>query len=529
MKKIFSKVQLLLIAGLVIVLAGAGTIRHLFGDTLTLAGYKITGIKNGASENNPNYLITQSGVNSAIGAAVEGSLSLATVGGVSGSVSSGQKTTNTTLLNNLIANAGVGEKVVIPYGDWRFNGNIRIPHNWKRPHLEIFGNVYFDRGFGFVLSGYDGIFDSYGLIHGGNTGATDSASYNLYAGDGVYLKNCFNWTVRLTEVTNCRNGVRVGAVNPGDSLPPGSQYNKIYFQRISYNYRQIWNTTSGTANNYSNSNYYFGGQIGRGLVGELGGTFGVAIYKDSTSGQTDNSPFNYCMFIGIGFEGIEKAIYCENADYNHWLGGRWEGTGAIEEPIYFKTLGSFNCMNNIVDMQGIYERYIMPNGMGIGTEFPQGMITESGGKSGDFNLPLGVGQIGVHGDYHISIWNESENDLIALGGFDGNFGERYFAMTRRSGVSGKVPFELNDTTVTVSSMSVPSTVSHVFYDYSAGVGNVNLPAAGSYRRRIVVVKNINATQNITVKHSAVTIATLLPSEDATFYSRGGVEWEIISQ
>lgn len=523
----FSKSKILFIAVAAILLVGAGTIKDLIGDTLTIAGYTVTGIRNGSSENSPTHLITQQGVNAAIGAAVDGSLSLATVGGVSGNVNSAQKTLNTSLMNNLISSAGVGEKVTIPYGDWRFNGNIRIPHNWKRPNIEIFGNVYFDRGFGFIISGYDGTFTSYGLIHGGNSGATDSASYNLYAGDGLYLKNCFNWTVKVTEVTNFRNGIRVGAANPGDSLPPGSQYNKIYFQRISYNYRQIWNTTSGTANNYSNSNYYFGGQIGRGLIGALGGTFGVVIAKDSLSAQSDNNPFNYCMFMGIGYEGIEKAIYCQNADYNYFGGGRWEGTGAIVEPIYLKTTGSFNCMNNIIDMQGIYERYIMPDGMGLGTEFPQGMITNSGGKSGDFNLPIGVKQMGVIGDYHISIWNESVNDLIALGGFDGNFGERYFAMMKRNGINYRVPFELNDTTVTTATISVPSNYSHIFYDYSAGVGNVNLPNVGSFRRRQVVVKNINATQNVTVKHSSSTLITLSPEQSVTFYARGGVEWEII--
>lgn len=241
-------------------------------------------------------------------------------------------TDNTAALNAAINGAAKGETVLIPKGSYYVKSTIALPlTTTKKVNLQIYGDIYFAKGSGFVVEGLNQDFRSYGLLAGGNTGATTQSAYEAYSGDGVYIKNCMNCYIEVNEVKDFRNGIhQSGDKNGGD--PVGSQFNRIYFNSIHNNHTQIRISTKGTTNqkgNWNNESFWYGGQIGRGIPGSTygkGGWYGLVFHKESGSNAGD--PMNGHMFHDVGFEGVEKAIVMNNAWHNSFIGGAIEPEGA---------------------------------------------------------------------------------------------------------------------------------------------------------------------------------------------------------
>ncbi len=232
-------------------------------------------------------------------------------------------TDNTAAINAAIAAAKKFETVMIPEGQWRINGNITLPLTTaKKIKFEVYGDVYFNKGSGFIIEGPYQDFRSYGVISGMNSGATTESAYAAYSGTGIYLKNAVNCHIEVNEMRNFKYGIHM--VGDGSGSRAGSQYNNIYFNAIHHNYAQIRISVSGSKNSsWNNASYWHGGQLGRGARGTFGegGWYGIIFEKEAGS---NGALLSGHMFYNIGFEGTEKGVLMSNAEYTTFTNIRVE-------------------------------------------------------------------------------------------------------------------------------------------------------------------------------------------------------------
>ncbi|MBO9571009.1 MAG: hypothetical protein J7497_02185 [Chitinophagaceae bacterium] len=222
-------------------------------------------------------------------------------------------TDNAPAINAAMAAAKKFETVMIPDGQFRIFSNISLPlTTTKRIKFEIYGDVYFSKGYGFIIEGAYQDFRSYGLICGMNSGATTESAYSAYVGTGIYLKNAVNCRVEVNEIKDFKYGIHLGA----EGANVGCQYNNIYFNSIHHNFVQIRIATIGSVSpvNWNNASHWFGGQLGRGPIGTYGGggTYGISFVKDAGSNAGAMSGH---MFYNIGFEGLDKGLLMANTEY----------------------------------------------------------------------------------------------------------------------------------------------------------------------------------------------------------------------
>lgn len=249
--------------------------------------------------------------------------------GMKGDYNGTTGTENSAAFKTAILAAKKDEVLLVPAGQYFVNSSIAMPLT-KKVNFVIYGDIYFGKGFGFIIEGLNQEFKSYGTIIGGNSGATTESAYAAYAGTGIYLKNAYNCLVEVNEIKNFRNGIHQSGDKSGGA-PNGSQYNKIHFNSIHHNHTQIRLTTKGTttsAGNWNNESFWYGGQLGRGIPGVTyggGGWYGIVFNKESTSNAQD--PMNGHMFHDIGFEGLEVAVVANNAEHNSFIGGGIEQKG----------------------------------------------------------------------------------------------------------------------------------------------------------------------------------------------------------
>jgi hypothetical protein len=275
--------------------------------------------------------------------------------GMKGDWNGSAGTDNTAAFLAALAAAGKNQVVVVPQGGYYVKGSIALPlTQTKKVYVEVYGDIYFGKGSGFILEGQNQSLKCYGLLAGGNSGATTEATYAAYTGTGVLIKNAMQADVEVNEVKDFKYGIHVTGDNAG--TPNGCQYNRIRFNAIHHNYVQIRLSIAGVATpgNWNNSNYFYGGQLGRGVSGSYGkgGWYGVVMLKEAGSNATD--PLNGNMFTDVGFEGLEKAIVMSDARYNSFTGGRFE-LKAIREGINLdpntaicnKFVGAFAMIENI--------------------------------------------------------------------------------------------------------------------------------------------------------------------------------------
>jgi hypothetical protein len=240
-------------------------------------------------------------------------------------------TDNTAAITAAINASSKGQTVMIPTGSWYIKSTIALPIvTVKKVPLQIFGNVFFAKGSGFVLEGNDQELRSYGIINGGNPDATTEAAYMAYTGVGVYLKNAVNSHVEVNEILNFKYGIQQSG-DRASGVPVGSQYNTIYFNSIHNNYVQIklsiiGNTSS--AGNWCAESFWYGGQLGRGTPGVsygAGGWYGMIAQFDP--GSSASHLIDGHIFHNIGFEGLEKALVMKNCSNMSFLGGGIEPDG----------------------------------------------------------------------------------------------------------------------------------------------------------------------------------------------------------
>ncbi len=240
-------------------------------------------------------------------------------------------TDNTAAINAAINAAARGQTVMIPAGSYYIKSTIALPLvTTKKVPMEIFGNIFFAKGSGFVLEGNDQDFRAYGTINGGNSGATTESAFAAYTGIGIYLKNAVHCYVSVNDVSGFKYGIEEAGDKVGGT-PAGSQYNTIYFNNIHHNYVQIKIAiinNSSQSGNWANETFWYGGQLGNGtpkVTYGAGGWYGIIIQNDP--GATPSLTIDGMIFHNIGFEGLEKAAVLKNCSSITFFGGGVEPDG----------------------------------------------------------------------------------------------------------------------------------------------------------------------------------------------------------
>jgi hypothetical protein len=286
--------------------------------------------------------------------------------GMVGNYNGTSGTDNAAAFKAAIAGARKDEVLLVPSGQYYISTSIAMPTT-KKVNFLIYGDIYFAKGYGFIIEGLNQEFKCYGSIIGKNSGATTEAGFQAYSGTGIYLKNAYNCEVHANEIRNFKYGIEQAGDKNGGS-PNGSQYNKIFFRAIHSNYVQIRLTTRGStdaAGNWNNESFWYGGQLGRGIPGVTygkGGWYGIMFIKESTSNAKD--PMNGHMFHDIGFEGLEVAVKASNAEHNSFIGGGIEQQG-VRKGI---DLDPVTCVGNkFVGLTHLEEQFFVAGRLGTNT------------------------------------------------------------------------------------------------------------------------------------------------------------------
>lgn len=348
---------------------------------------------------------------------------------------------NAPAINAAINAAKKGETVMIPSGQYRIFTSIAMPTNINRKiKLEIFGDIYFSKGAGFIVEGEYQDFRAYGIICGMNTGATTEATYAAYTGTGLYLKNAVNCHIEVNEIKDFKYGIHMNAES--SSGAKGCQYNNVKFNSIHHNHTQIRITVQGTSGNWNTSSFWYGGQVGRGIPNVTygkGGWYGIVIARDPATPGSD--PLNGHTFHDVGFEGLEHGMVMTNGNYNSLIGGRIE-------PYSIRTgfnLDPANCnYNKFVGVTYLEETMFVPNRLGNGTIITGtpiwGGTTGKGYMGGSAQASITPNKLLINtGKYSYSSFMVNKlHDLISE---TGQYPTLQAMMYRINGVVRSVPFK----------------------------------------------------------------------------------------
>lgn len=510
--------------------------REIQADALSIGGQRITGVKQNLSDNSHGYLATQAAVKAAIDAVslsagnILNAISIESYGAVEGSTSSGDKTANVDALTDAIAAAADNQLIIVPDGTYYFNDDITFSSTSKKFNFLQIGRCVFDAGYGYIVEGNFHTINLQGILEGTNSGATNETGYSAYTGTGLYLRNADKCRAWVNRILNFHTGIKVGGEST--TTPKGAQYNTVFYTQIRNCFIQIHVTTTGTTDgtqggdvgNWSNSNWFFGGQIGGGTT-EAGGTYGILIQKDASSNQASTNPFNYNHFFHTGFEGLKYGIEAVNADFNAWIGGRWE-TNAVTYKINLQEDNSsgLGCFNNKIDMVGLYESYFVSGGKGITTQLPNKMLTDNGVPSADMVIPVaGTTYMAIVGDEPTS--RTSTFDMFAIGGMGSNKDEWNAGHVIREATSTDdyIPLRGKTVTSTSSTPSFANSTRLLLVNYASGTATVTMPTASSFPEREITVKNIHGSNNVSANSE-----TLTPGQAITWRSNG-TSWYAVAK
>ena len=370
-------------------------------------------------------------------------------------------TDNAAAFKAAIAGARKDEVLLVPAGQYYVSTSIAMPTT-KKVNFLIYGDIYFAKGFGFIIEGLNQEFKCYGSIIGKNSGATTEATFAAYSGTGVYLKNAYNCEVHVNEIKNFKNGIEQAGDKSGGS-PNGSQFNKIFFRSIHSNYIQIRLTTKGAtdaAGNWNNESFWYGGRLGVGIPAVTygkGGWYGIMITKDATSNAKD--PINGHMFHDIGFEGLEIAVKASNAEHNSFIGGGIEQQG-VRKGI---DLDPVTCVGNkFIGLTHFEEQFFVAGRLGVntvieGTPFWTGPLPNIvvAGNSAMSSITPNKFLISTNKYTPTSFLVNKAHDLISQ---TGEFPTIQAMMYRINGVVRSVPFKNTFIHITSSTASNPVTL-----------------------------------------------------------------------
>lgn len=378
---------------------------------------------------------------------------------------------------------------------FRFTAPIVYPSN-KRIHIVNEGQLYFGTSDGIIMDGYLQTFDGKkGQIHGTNQTA-GAPNYGTQTNTGVWVRSCESCRADMGEVMGFKYGNQVGGFASGTAVVQGAQFNRITFTYLRRNSIGIYvHPSGGTTNsngNWANANGWWGGKI----VGDSG----VVFRPDVTQGDR----FNGNNFYQVGFENggstsipMKCAIYLTFAVNNSFFGCRFEPT-----PITKKLV----CTNDV------------DNTNFFGTSYFQWNWLDAPGNNIHISGPIYDGVSGI------SVGNEADGYRFSSTSTFYNQRVKVKGTTRSVSAMLNVPANIdvdytNETgfLVTTATYTVLPGIETVRVNYAAGTSTITLPAAASNPNRLIIVKNLHASNAVAV----VGQSNIAASGVAQYKSEGG--------
>jgi hypothetical protein len=447
-------------------------------------------------------------------------ISIDQYGGIVNDNSAAAKSANVTAFNAMVADVSDGQPMIIPHGNWYFNGPLQLSQPKSSSALKYllisYGDLFFDTN-GFIVEGYFHRLQFYGYLSGTNAAASNATQYNAYQGTGILLRNAQNCYVEVNRVLSFRNGINIAGVNQGTT--DGAQYNTV---RITGSLRS--NRTcilfSVDGSTWCNRNTIVGGQLGGGVNGPAGGTYGIKFERISGASRPETNTIR-----DVALEGVENGIYAEGAVNNDFFLSRIEGP-AVTNKFYFRedNTNSLASPDNKIWLTYAYENYWITGGLAAGTIFYGTLYTTSSSKIGDISFA------GINGKFtcinfndNFTAYNETTNDVISFNNLDGNASGRYLMRVKMNGTVRWVPFDPEDVTTTAQSYSVPDGIGMVYMNRTTTVGVVNLPTASSWQRREISIRNIG-TVGINVNNVAAGDKSNIAAAECVTYKSDGTAW-----
>ncbi len=335
----------------------------------------------------------------------------------------------------------------------------------KKVNFVIYGDIYFGKGFGFIVEGQNQEFKSYGSIIGKNTGATTEAAFAAYTGVGLLLKNAYNSEVHVNEIRNFKYGIEQTGDKSGGA-PDGSQFNKIFFTSVHSNYIQIRISIRGlttSSGNWNNESFFYGGRLGRGNAGTYGsgGWYGMMFIRESSSNT--KSVINGHMLYDITFDGLEVGIKATNADHCTFFGGGFTRQN-VRKPLDLDPVGAVS--TRFVGVTSLEEQMFVAGRLGVntvisGTPFWTGPVPNIviGGSSAMNSPTAGKYLVKTNKYVAANFLVNKTHDLISQ---TGEFPTVQAMMYRINGIIRSVPFKGNflhiTSATTGTSITLPANI-----------------------------------------------------------------------
>jgi hypothetical protein len=455
-----------------------------------------------------NTFPTSAAVRAAIDAAVvqsgttlTGWYNLLEIGGVS-DAGFGTGTNNDDAWTYFVNNAPEGSMLYIPRGKYRFNSPLAIPSG-KRLYIWQEGDIYVNSGNGYLVDGTSNRLWIHGKILGTNQDIT-TPTYNSQTNYGIWLRNGGYNQVYVNEIFGFKYAIQLGGYATGSSTVQGQQYSTVHFSFLRRNSVGIYHhPDGGTTNsrgNWANQNYIFGGRIA--------GDTGIVFRPDVTQDDQFNGNYHY----NIGFEGaytgasMKVGIYGEFGRNNVWFGWRFE---SCDDPFVFtNNFDNSQFIGGIIPVDELHspgnnttflcELYEPVNGITVGTR----------GQGYTYNAS------NTFYNGRVRVWGTRLSPSVAS------------ALPANIDVEWEVE---TDASVTGSSYTVAKGVSTVLVNYTSGTSTITLPAAASFPNRKITIKNIHASNTVTVSGPTTGQTTSLSGNMAATYESSGTAWYDISQ
>lgn len=507
-KKFWQPKHTNILLGMLILFSSYNGLRKYFMDEMTLGGVRISSINSGTLNNSDTSLPTsQSVYNAIVAASIDpasgqptGWLNILNFSGAAnGSYSGG--TDNRQPMYDMFAAAVDGSVIYIPPGSYYFSDSILWPTT-KRVYLICYGDLYFaDNKSGLVVSGANKFHKMWinGRLLGRNQSTTN---YTGLTSAGLWVKgNTNNCSFYLNYVSGFEDGIRVGGDAAGTATANGTQYHDFHFNWLYKNKRGIHlSPRGGTTNasgNYSNASYFYGGQI----LGKIG----VQWTRDAN--QESGAIFNGNRFYNLGFEGfsstpMDTAIKAEYATSESFFGTRWEDAG-VTTKLYLGT----DCDGFLIDGSVVYASWLANPGNSIIINGP--IYTASGIIAG------------LRGEgYHFSSGSFHNQRVLIRGA------------KRSPTVASELPSNIDIDWVTAvhetssaSSATVGRGIKVHYSNYSSGTATRTLPTATTLPSgAMVTIKNLHASNSVTVSGAASGSVTSIPGYGSRTYVSDGNNW-----
>lgn len=485
------------------------------------SGYSITGTGTDADP----YMLTITGSSSsnpfkAISIEQYGGTADASVP-ASGNSATG--TNNTPALQDAIDAAADGQWIIVPNGNWLFSTPLDTIRGPKRVNLLVLGNTYHNGSDFIIVKNESGPPEQHNFVFEGNDwGRVNMPSHSNTTHDngtapdwddftGTFFKffNVYQVNVQFNQVGGFKNAFEFlgGSNGSGNN---GCQENTIAGRWLRLNANGI-TMTSLNGNSYTDKNVVTGRNGGTlritgGLALKIDGYSGLSEFNDPITGVKENyngafrsNEFHFMV------EGVDSIMNVNGDVTENEFDVTVEGSGVFgDHGFQMRSVSPNYVRDPKYTGQGVYGIDWIQEGMGI---------------NATGSVPIWNSSLGRR---YANDWTTDASGNIIFN----NSKMSYFQRTNTDGdflyAPGLEPHLIK--TITTSTYT-PVTYDRIIkYDHASGT--LTMPTAGSNINRYITVKNIHATNDLTVAN--VDDHTTITAGQSITYTTDGQTWFAIS-